>query len=1251
MFIAISLVLSLIIVILLYILKNLRLDFSERYLQSRHVVVTIIYAILGVIGFNLTLLVVNGILSINFIRLFLFTIVPGVNKAASFYWIVTLISNIVFLPLLIVIFKLINKFWIPKIPKNEYMDDLNTEDANMIDRFFHWISKCFYRGKRLKPLAENIGVWFRCMRIIFMFVLIVETLALTIFLGCKLTYVSEEILSTIVKNVYMIPMASYVVLNQIEIFLCADKSVASSAYTGKKKNRLIGDYKPLIELYRKFYGDTALISYYTKGEGDFTQSLSAELEYEQKKRAEKPELLEAIYRNLECCTTTKSAKYLDALVDMVNGKNVAVTDMLNGEFLAYLLSYLQNQLSQNKKVLVVCDTERQVEDVVSRYNEVFELINRVPYVWNVKRACEMHEGDAQILVCTEEELLGFDIRSKQPMFFESLANVVMINAYGFICRDKAFLRRLFNYIGVNGRQFAFFTNENNPDMKVMLEAYIDAEIEVYENYGETTNTCIMFWRGEGGFKTQNRLSANLLNDFGVAYTISLIASRYDVLDINVRAPETIPIYTYRDIVVDAYAKVLSNEFFQREDINIATNIRINGMLKLRDEELSFIVLHDTNNNLPSLLNVWLPYGGEKCTMVHMISRPYMLREYFAYCLQKEFGKLSTVKAFVPMKVLNTKAAMIAFLIKMRMGVTVEEIINFAYKNGIEETHVEKILEYMLDSVFEEGNKYTVYECFSFDKTERAEFINDRYIYTHRVRISSELLYDRLCAMTDDNACLVCNGTERIVLPINKKDIYNHWLFGQCCYINGERFKIDDIRNGEIIASVEETVIEDKEYTPVFEIKNVGRVVSRDSRVVAQRENYIVRFYAAEITRQINGYYESSMGLDFCDDRKLGYRTFEEPLSEKKKANYLELKLLGDFGEKPSGAAALLALSIRGVLETLLPNNYKDIMVLTDVDRDSVTDKVEKRILSLIPKVEDGAFCKNTSSEINIYIVDYSSAEVGALSAIAEDIDRMMIIIKDYLAWVAANPEIKRHYIHFGAGRMPGVFDASVLSTWLENSAPLIEYPEKILDGNFTIAATRYCALCGRAIFTSGIDIGGGRVMCEVCAKHGVKSTRKIERILRKAYTIIQNKYGVVLPPGISIEFASKETVAAISNTPPGYVTLGVYVLDQKKIYVVKDFPEKNIQATVIHELTHAWQHDETPWIFSKELKYAEGHSMYTEIKCMYSFDVDYAAQLENETRARTDEYGEGFRYWEEYLKTCGDDNIFMHITDIEDGEK
>ena len=154
--------------------------------------------------------------------------------------------------------------------------------------------------------------------------------------------------------------------------------------------------------------------------------------------------------------------YIDALVDLVNGKSVIVFDSFRGEFILYYLSYLQQNLFLRRKALVIAASETQVPLIIAQYREAFRRINKVHPIWKIESVDSMPGSgdDVDILVCTPEQL--FDTRSveKHEDFFRHLHDVTILDIYSLLCSEKAYLLRLFHSIHGEHVQYAFFSEEN-----------------------------------------------------------------------------------------------------------------------------------------------------------------------------------------------------------------------------------------------------------------------------------------------------------------------------------------------------------------------------------------------------------------------------------------------------------------------------------------------------------------------------------------------------------------------------------------------------------------------------------------------------------------------------------------------------------------------------------------------------------------------------------------------------------------------
>lgn len=1261
MFIAIALVLFIVLAVLLYITRTFRLDLEYRRIHIRQVLSTIVFVIISAFGFGYILNLVNKILSIAKIRDFLFSITPLDNVLSTFYFTVTMLVNIIFLTAFIVVLAIVNLVWLNAVKNKVYSKDyLESEDSNFIERFFNKLSDIFYDGNTLKPIGEVVGAWIRGMKRFFGVFLIAEFVLFLVANSFKIPVITDAILSNIAKNFFLLPMAAFVILQQVEIFLCGDRRIDDGLVgTDSLDETVIGDYMPLVKMYESVYGDGALISYYLNNGEAAQKDMYIGVTAEQRKNVKDPELLDAIYRNIEHRVGSVSGNFIDALVELINGKSVCIVDSMYGEFNFYYLPYLQHCLSLDKKAMVICDDGMQVESMVRTYKDIFTLINKATHFWRVGDTSYLRDnrGNIDVLICTEEELLDGRLKHMYPAFFEKVTNVNVTDTYAFMARDKAFLTRLFDYIDEKHNiQYVFNVEENNSDIKTAIEQVVKADVVVYENKNENNNVCIMYWKGESAYKTQLTLSPNLVNDFGVAFTIAAVAANYEVNDINIQAPATIPIYSYENTATGEYTQVLSRDFFKREAISLENVVSINDRNVFNTNELKFNIVYDVNNNLLTLTHLWLSYSGKVCSLIHIISRKYLLRDYFALNYKAIGGNSSETKKFVPIKVLNIKAATTAFLIRTRRGVNVQEILAFGYDNCMEEKNAEAILNKLLCIALEEERDYDIYSIFAFDLYSQPTFENNQYNYNHIVRMTDESLFDRLCELTVDNAVFK-SSIQEIPLSFHNEDIYNYYLPNQLHSFGGIRYKINNIDDGVVFGTKDESIPEEKEYTNLYNIDAVENVEEVNKVASVETERYTVKYYVADVTRSIWGYLEHSNGIDFGDNNNTELYILPEKIVETKDVNYIDIKFNFKFADSVDKVATTLMVIVRGLLETLLPRNYKNLLVFSKINKDNITKVIverdeslvdsknetndiidDERLLHLFPDISSDAIESNGYDNVHLYIVDFSAVETGSVAAIANDINRIVTIMKQYILWDVTRDE-KDSYLSFGLAQRPVLFDIAKFSDWVTSIAPKENIPEKVFDKNLTIAQARPCAFCGRPILGSGILLDDGRAMCQNCASHRATSKKEVTELLKRAYNLIESTYGVKVPAGIKIKFARQEEL----NKDIGYGVLGYYSPSKHLIKILRGGPEANILATLVHELTHAWQWREGN-VGHLDKVYKEGHSTYVEIECLRVDGYhELAEHMHQANMKRQDEYGEGYRFWLEKLKNESDKNIFHQI--------
>lgn len=193
----------------------------------------------------------------------------------------------------------------------------------------------------------------------------------------------------------------------------------------------------------------------------------------------------------------------------------------------------------------------------------------------------------------------------------------------------------------------------------------------------------------------------------------------------------------------------------------------------------------------------------------------------------------------------------------------------------------------------------------------------------------------------------------------------------------------------------------------------------------------------------------------------------------------------------------------------------------------------------------------------------------------------------------------------------------------------------------------YCSYCGREI--SGVEfyrLPDGRMRCTTCSNTIVKTKAEVEELCQRVLANMDNFFGAAIDVPVSIEVVDERKLKKKIGVPLGtrdsqsMLILGVAINKKKKYSIILEngAPRISLIATFAHELTHIWQY--VNWdnkkgfrkcANSKRLLIYEGMAKWAEIQYLYLIgETDAAAREEYITRNRDDEYGIGFRLYEDY---------------------
>lgn len=193
----------------------------------------------------------------------------------------------------------------------------------------------------------------------------------------------------------------------------------------------------------------------------------------------------------------------------------------------------------------------------------------------------------------------------------------------------------------------------------------------------------------------------------------------------------------------------------------------------------------------------------------------------------------------------------------------------------------------------------------------------------------------------------------------------------------------------------------------------------------------------------------------------------------------------------------------------------------------------------------------------------------------------------------------------------------------------------------------YCDFCGVELMGTEYEVlGDGRERCMNCSRTAVKTEAEFRKIYEDVIQNMRTMFNVTITAPVQVKMVNAKVLHKSlgksfvpTNKADGRV-LGVAIKDKKggySILIENGSPRMSATATLAHELTHIWQY--LNWDAKKirkrygkklELMVYEGMAKWTEIQYLRLLNEKaYATREEVMTRSRADEYGYGFRLYED----------------------
>ena len=733
-----------------------------------------------------------------------------------------------------------------------------------------------------------------------------------------------------------------------------------------------------------------------------------------------------------------------------------------------------------------------------------------------------------------------------------------------------------------------------------------------------------------------------------------------VSSIDVWCDEGTPYVTYSEATNDNLDYLKLN-LFQDASINLNTIVHVNDINSYEESGLKFQIVFDEHYNLIALVENWLKYGGSSESMIHVISKPYMLRDYFATNFSKLIMRPSDIKRIMPSNgydVVKQCVILLLNLYESKHGKRSSDIItmcNIFYGRSFDENSIEECLFEMLYTVLPEKKIYSIYDHFTFVKCEEFDRVAGQWKFNgyYKVKLIDKDIYTNVHRKYNFLKLRFSGSDQWKTTGIHKEDVYNYYLPGQIHCFDGELYRINQIAEDQV-----ELIKTAPKDVPEYSIIATYKVSKFQEELLYTNHNkYSVSRVKADFNKTIMGYYEFTNGIVFGVNNESQLETYSEillpeNLSVERRDKYgikLEMDILC---ENPVRAELLIVAMFNEIIKTLYPNNYKDLLVCsadTELYRTTISkiSDEEQALARFVPVLEFAAETA-TIRKPTIYILEqsYQNKEILAGLEVKDHIQNIFDIMYEYLEWALARGEQVDTYLKYGFDSYPQMFDMNAVIAYLgevKTSRQPVETAEGIISQELIDEAER-CPYCGRKIFAEHVETTDGKYMCEHCAKQIVVQMNEVSELYHTAKKVIEKHYRVKLPKIRGFKFKGRDEIV---KTAGDSAACGFYDPKKSEIWVEKYAPRVYMLSVIIHELTHSWQRQHLD-MKRCSLELLEGHATYVELEMLHILAEDSYARntlekLPHIGNSEDNPYYQGYLMLKNEMKQHPNKNVFQVV--------
>ncbi len=976
----------------------------------------------------------------------------------------------------------------------------------------------------------------------------------------------------------------------------------------------------------------------------YPELLSDELPRYKPSNLEYASALNYISNSMENTSGRVVQSYMECLDAIYSNEHVYFAASFYSELGEYLTAYTYISLQSGARMVFIVSDDKE-KDTLRQFisDRLMRLTgSNAAAGWRVYTA-EERLDQADVLIATPKDFIDNDIIEQYPAFFEETSNAIVIDAdktialCSYTCSIIA--TKLKN--ATDGRiRFIFLTLD-------LLKGFAEGSLPRYfcidkvlsfSSARENEAVSYILWNKES--KKHRIYNKNGQKFTSLETIIAQLASRYgaDGVRVITEAP-----------LEHAERKILS-----------LSGVEINNLYK-NIVDVNYMIYSDDRCNLSAALYATTRFRGRKKSVVHILSKPYLLREYFmSRALTEDFinrssfiqprvtehgerHKLSLLRIFCDassesgMKVAEFERKVRDVIIAAK---TRNDKISSAYcRNLAENTNpadmkLGELAAYLIaglcdnEEIPADGQRH-IYASGSYGNRAKDYYIitetatasgykleKEKYIIFSRERE----IYERLLAC---NTRVELRMHDNIIGYLDTFPSRSHleYVEGQNIIFDNSEYEIERISEDGYTIYLRHENISIKNCLDTVHLRNY-RILSSEqiskSAVLYNSTSALgeikVTRHKAEIEATTYGFYSLTSDrqtLDFYSGVEGTPRLECPDIRNYKNTGMLRVSL--KLRRECNDAMRLLMSAVfNEFIKTIFPHAYHCVAICPILEKplslcDGDISPIEgiKTLYPFITEPGEG-YIETESDRMQFLFINDCREDIGVLDWFydrsARYMQEFLANVYSYLNWLKLHKEWK-HYIYFGSDKLPECYDLDGCCDALKDLNLVLSDDGKVDietagDDNPEEEIKR-CSFCHKPMESGRFSFfDRQRFICTECSDV-VDDEAQLEKMYEQVFNYLKEKYPEITFGAASVKFDPVYDLSSNQCLSEFYYRVD---FNERTIYVELDNPINNVFVSIMRGIIALWQVDN-----KLSNQYAPAQMYYEELLYLRSIGEEASA--------------------------------------------